>query len=166
MTDTRHTPVKPGFETTDAHSPWVFITGLCLAVGVALIAGGTYLMFTLLHRRDLARQNRTTFDRVTQAVAETRPHYPAPQLQVAPALDLAALRAREDAQLQSYGWVDRKAGTVRLPIAYAMDLLVQRGLPVRGDPNAPKPAVTPLEMQQSRPTQREPIPENPIQEVK
>src|SRR5208282_5249649 len=33
--------------------------------------------------------------------------------------------------LHSYGWVDEKAGTVRIPIERAMDLLVQRGLPVR-----------------------------------
>src|SRR5579875_1217650 len=33
--------------------------------------------------------------------------------------------------LNSYGWVDRKAGIVRIPIDQAMDLLLQKGLPVR-----------------------------------
>ena len=37
----------------------------------------------------------------------------------------------EEKTLYSYGWVDEKAGTVRIPIERAMDLLVQRGLPVR-----------------------------------
>jgi hypothetical protein len=34
-------------------------------------------------------------------------------------------------ELYSYGWVDEKAGTVHIPIDRAMDLIVQRGLPVR-----------------------------------
>ncbi len=38
---------------------------------------------------------------------------------------------REEGLLYSYGWVDEKAGTVRIPIERAMDLIVQRGLPVR-----------------------------------
>jgi len=44
---------------------------------------------------------------------------------------LNKIRGREDGLLNSYGWVDEKAGTVRIPIERAMDLLVQRGLPVR-----------------------------------
>ena len=35
-------------------------------------------------------------------------------------------------ELYSYGWVDEKAGTVHIPIERAMDLIAQRGLPVRG----------------------------------
>jgi hypothetical protein len=33
--------------------------------------------------------------------------------------------------LEGYGWVDRSAGTVRLPIERAMQLLLERGLPTR-----------------------------------
>lgn len=33
--------------------------------------------------------------------------------------------------LHSYGWVDQKAGVVRIPIDRAMTLLLQRGLPAR-----------------------------------
>src|SRR4029077_16193686 len=56
---------------------------------------------------------------------------PAPHLQTAPVKDLAELRAAEDTLLHSYGWVDREAGTVRIPIERAIDLLEQRGLPSR-----------------------------------
>jgi len=38
---------------------------------------------------------------------------------------LTVLRAREDAQLHSYQYIDRAKGTVRLPIERAMDLLIQ-----------------------------------------
>jgi hypothetical protein len=33
--------------------------------------------------------------------------------------------------LEGYGWVDREAGVVRLPIERAMELLLERGLPTR-----------------------------------
>ena len=152
---------NPGYETSDVHTGLVWIVAAGLVVSVALVMVGINLMFAYLHRRDLARQQRTGIDRVTEAVARSRAQFPEPRLQVAPQVDLAAMRAREDAELNSYGWVDRQAGVVRLPIERAMDLLAQRGLPVRGDPNAPKATRTPLDMQQTRPLQREPVKEAP-----
>jgi hypothetical protein len=35
----------------------------------------------------------------------------------------------ENAQLHSYGWIDRAAGMVRMPIDRAMEVVVQQGLP-------------------------------------
>jgi hypothetical protein len=37
---------------------------------------------------------------------------------------LADLRAKQAAQAASYGWVDRKAGVVQLPVERAMELIV------------------------------------------
>lgn len=56
---------------------------------------------------------------------------PEPRLQADPLQDLHALRAEEDAVLDSYGWVDREKGIVRIPVSRAMELLVERGLPAR-----------------------------------
>jgi hypothetical protein len=56
---------------------------------------------------------------------------PEPRLQVSPREDAAAFRAREDAILNGYTWVNRETGTVRIPIAEAMKMTVQTGLPVR-----------------------------------
>jgi hypothetical protein len=36
----------------------------------------------------------------------------------------------QEKQLNSYGWVDEKAGVARIPIQQAMDMIKQRGLPV------------------------------------
>lgn len=53
----------------------------------------------------------------------------APQLAITPRQDLQRFN-RSEAQLeQSYGWTDRSKGAVRIPIAHAMQLLAQRGLP-------------------------------------
>jgi hypothetical protein len=51
---------------------------------------------------------------------------PRPRLQSDARGDLEALRASEQKQLESYGWIDRGAGTVHIPIDRAMALLAQR----------------------------------------
>jgi hypothetical protein len=56
---------------------------------------------------------------------------PEPRLQTDPRDDLKHLRDAEDRVLESYGWVDRDAGVVRIPIDQAMRLVVERGLPAR-----------------------------------
>jgi len=47
------------------------------------------------------------------------------------------LRAREDAILGSYGWVDRQAGIGRIPIDRAVDLLLEKGLQAEASREAP-----------------------------
>jgi hypothetical protein len=70
---------------------------------------------------------------------------PAPDLQVAPSRDYQEMRAAEEAQLHSYGWVDRQAGVAAIPIERAMELLAQRGLPVQ------KPQAKSRQSQQEQP---------------
>lgn len=73
--------------------------------------------------------------------------FPAPRLEVKSGANLSELRAAEEADLNSYGWVDRDAGKVRIPIDRAMKLIVERGLP---DVGAGK---TPLSLMQARPSE-------------
>ncbi len=54
---------------------------------------------------------------------------PEPRLEIDMHADLNQLRAHEDQVLHSYGWVDRKNGTVRIPIDRAMELILRQGLP-------------------------------------
>lgn len=60
------------------------------------------------------------------------PNGPQPRLLVNEPMNLAEFTKREQEILHTYGWVDRSAGTVRIPIDKAKDLLMERGLPVRG----------------------------------
>jgi hypothetical protein len=62
---------------------------------------------------------------------------PTPRLQVDPAVDLEQVRGAQEEMLNSYGWVDKANGTVHVPIDRAMDMLMERKLPVRQ--NAPAP---------------------------
>ena len=58
-------------------------------------------------------------------------NFPAPQLETNERTELNKVRLREENVLSTYDYVDKNAGTIRIPIDRAMDLLVQRGLPVR-----------------------------------
>ena len=69
-----------------------------------------------------------------------------PHLQVSAPKDLAEMLAAEEKILNSYDWVDRQAGSVRIPIDRAMQLLVERGLPA-----SPKESGVPRTGQQSQP---------------
>jgi hypothetical protein len=64
------------------------------------------------------------------AGARTQPLPPAPRLEENPPKDLAELRARENAVLESYAWVDKQKGTAQIPVDRAIDILSERGLPV------------------------------------
>jgi hypothetical protein len=78
---------------------------------------------------------------------------PEPRLQTTAPLDLKDYRAGQDKILKGYAWVDSHAGIVRIPVDRAMDLLLQKGYPVRGSSpvngqvNIPGPAAPPANRQ-------------------
>ena len=57
--------------------------------------------------------------------------FPEPQLELNERTELNGERLREENTLNTYGYVDKNAGIVRIPIDRAMELLAQKGLPVR-----------------------------------
>jgi hypothetical protein len=63
---------------------------------------------------------------------------PTPRLQIAPSLDLADYRQKELERLNSYGWVDRSAGKVHIPIDQAINSVLRAGLPARADKTVPE----------------------------
>jgi hypothetical protein len=52
-------------------------------------------------------------------------------------VNLGDIRAAEDKEVKSYGWVDQAHGVVRIPIERAMDLIAQRGIPARAITTTP-----------------------------
>src|SRR5581483_1783229 len=55
--------------------------------------------------------------------------FPEPRLEENERTELGNFRYGEEEKLNSYGWVDEKAGVAHIPIADAMQLIAQRGLP-------------------------------------
>jgi hypothetical protein len=102
------------YERTDAN-PYLVAT---LAAGIALfLLASPYVLLALY---PLARQ---------EPISPRAALPPEPRLQIDPQSDLDAFRAAETARLSTYGWIDRQAGVVRLPIDRAMALTAARGLP-------------------------------------
>ncbi|MGD9764431.1 MAG: hypothetical protein AB7V27_12005 [Candidatus Binatia bacterium] len=83
------------------------------------------LMFGLFERLALY-EARSSPPANPLAAVEGRRMPPQPRLQAHPLRDLHDLRAAEEETLNSYGWVDKDAGVVRIPIARAIDLLAER----------------------------------------
>jgi hypothetical protein len=119
-------------ETSDVSAPGVF------GFAVGLIASGlviSLLVWALfLYFSVQATRRGSTVSWQTQQLPQPLP--PQPRLQTDPRGDLLALREAEERTLTTYGWVDRNAGIVRIPIEQAMTLTVERGLPT-GTPKEP-----------------------------
>lgn len=102
-----------------------------LAWLLAGLLGATLLVVALtglLTRHLVQREARRS--PVPSTLAGTRSDLPPePRLQNSPFDDLRKLRAEEDKALNSYGWVDRKAGIARIPIERALEIAAGGGLP-------------------------------------
>lgn len=136
MTDpVKHEAAPAGFERQDmgAHSVYASLGGL--AAGVVLVA---VVLWGLYDATDAYERNHQPAQSplVQQTQAETREvspneidSFPQPRLERNERLDINQFRLQEEQSLNSYGWVDQKAGVVRIPIDRAMQLIAQRGLP-------------------------------------
>jgi hypothetical protein len=114
-------------ETSDVDIGGIFGFAVGLSVAGVFVCVLVWLLFTLFAARE-ARRVTPAFP-LAAGQADRLP--PEPRLQTNPRQDLRDLRSAEDAVLTGYGWVDKSAGVVRIPIGEAMKLTVKRGLPAR-----------------------------------
>jgi len=114
-----------GHEERDADIRPIVLTGLGLALAVAVVGLLIYGIF-----RYLATHPATSVQPNPMAVYDSQIP-PAPRIEKHPAIELQQLRAQEEQTLSTYGWIDKNKGVVRIPVDRAMELLVERGLPVR-----------------------------------
>ncbi|MBK5292837.1 MAG: hypothetical protein JJE04_14335 [Acidobacteriia bacterium] len=110
-----------GHEKTDANVASIsgFLAGLFALIAISMAAMWGLFLF-------LAKTDRPETPATPMEVRRVIP--PAPRLQIGNSEDLAALRARQLQAISSYGWVDKSAGIVRIPVERAMDLVAERGL--------------------------------------
>jgi hypothetical protein len=83
-------------------------------------------------------------------ITDPHPIAPEPRLQTNDQADLEKFRAAEEEKLNSYGWVNKEAGIIRIPIERAMDLIALRGLPTRNSPNEKPSGKTAIQMRQEK----------------
>lgn len=87
-----------------------------------------WVLFRYFEGSAARQQLQPTYPLATQQEQRLPPE---PRLQTNPRQDMLDLRAAEDQTLTTYGWVDKNAGVVRIPIEQAMKLTIERGLPAR-----------------------------------
>jgi hypothetical protein len=116
-----------GYERTDVDTWAIGKFGIALVL-ICVASMGMLLMF--FHYM-IARDGPPPPKASSGLNREASKQPPAPQLEETPIRDLQAERAAEDRILNSYGWVDKQHGIVRIPIDKAIDLLAQKGLPAR-----------------------------------
>jgi hypothetical protein len=117
--------LRRGHETSDANirNLIIFGVGLCCLVIAGLLVSGVVFHYFVGHQG--LGPPASPFENVRMLPPE-------PRLQVSAPKDLKQYKAAQGDILNSYGWVDQNAGIVRIPIDRAMDILVQKGLPVLG----------------------------------
>jgi hypothetical protein len=128
------TPEGAEYEHTDAAvGPvakflfWLFIAAVATHFGLA----GVYKLLV-----DQGVKSEATERRYPLAASEEQRLPPVPRLQQFPRNELYTFRKDEGEHLESYGWENKAAGTVHIPIEEAMKLTVERGLPVQAsDPS-------------------------------
>ena len=119
--------VEVHHEESDVNIRAIFGFGAALLVVAVVVHLVIYVLFGFFDERE----GRGAPAEYPLAAAQENRVPPEPRLQTTPREDLSELRANEDAILSSYGWVDRNAGVVRIPIDAAMKLTLERGLPAR-----------------------------------
>jgi hypothetical protein len=117
-------------EHSDVNIRAILGFGAALFVVAVVVHVLIYLLFGYFDSRENAKVPAEYPLAATQGHREP----PEPRLQTDPRQDLADLRAKEDEVLGSYGWVDKNAGLVRIPIDAAVKLTLERGLPARTEP--------------------------------
>jgi hypothetical protein len=117
--------IEAGHDLTDLSPKNIALFGVSLAAMIIIVLGVSYLLFG----HYAAVQIKT--HPPPSPLSYTREPTPEPRLAAHPGQDLKAMRAAEDSMLKSYGWIDREKGIVRIPIDRAIEILAQRGLPVR-----------------------------------
>lgn len=123
---TRELPVHPDvrYEHSDISGRNVVWLGAGTLIGAWIFIWLLYYFFQfLVHYREAAGPLP-----VARAQGQVMLP-PEPRIQASPRGDLQELLSSENAELQSYGWVDRKNGIVSIPIDTAIQLTAQRGIP-------------------------------------
>jgi hypothetical protein len=115
-----HSPNGAGHEQTE-------VSVRLIVVSLGLLAVFTFIICLMVV--GIFRYFYSSYG-TAEAVRQSQPVIPPePRIEVAPFEQLQRLKAQEDHILNSYAYVDKQTGVVRIPIDRAIELLANKGLP-------------------------------------
>jgi hypothetical protein len=135
MSERTHQHGEEGFEQQDLRAQGIYAFLTSLIVGGVLVYLVVLGLYKFMDARQRARQPQLsplvqstgTDTRIVSPTEVTK--FPEPRLERNERIEINDFRLQEEQTLNSYGWVDEKAGVVHIPIERAMELLARRGLP-------------------------------------
>lgn len=141
------------YERRDLNTHAIFGFLIALAIGGVLMHIVFWGMYKYLARGYVQRTpvQANTIEESAREVPQAVRNMPQPKLQPDPVADLNKFRVSEEDKLNTYGWVDQKAGTVHIPIEKAIDMVAEQGLPVRPEGAQPGAAASPAAATESAP---------------
>jgi hypothetical protein len=151
-----NTTETSGHEHTDANV-WLIVQ---FAIWLTVAAIATHVLMWGMFKWFVNDRTEAQVVEFPLAAQQERRLPAGARLQAIPANEIYEFRQRENAELTEYGWVDRNAGTVRIPVEQAKELLLQRGLPSRAaagvasDDGAPPAALMPADSSSGRTMER------------
>ncbi len=118
----------PSYQDKDIRIRTIVLSMTVILVVAGLSAWGMAVMFGL-YEKNMYEQRDITSPLATERQLPTEP-----LLQVDEAADIAEYERYMNTLLHSYEWVDITRKRVRIPINLAMDRVLEKGLPVREQP--------------------------------
>src|SRR3984893_2930929 len=133
--ETKHDHAEERYEHQDLSAQGIYAFLVSLIVGGIVVYLAIWGFYNFMEARQRAHQPPPN-PLVKQVETDTRivspeeiQQFPEPRLETNERVEIKDFRLKEEQTLNSYGWVDQKAGVVRIPVERAMELLAQRGLP-------------------------------------
>ena len=133
--DTKHEHAEEAYEHQDLSAQAIYAFLISLLVGGVLVYFIVWGMYRFMDARTREHQPPPN-PLVQQVETDSRvvspdgiKKFPEPRLEKNERTEINDFRLKEEQILNSYGWVDEKAGIVHIPIDRAMELLAQKGLP-------------------------------------
>src|SRR6185369_59523 len=123
----KETPPGAEYEHTDAN----VLVIVKFAVWLAVIAVAIHIGLGFMYQMMIERAKDTAPLEYPLATSNEPRLPPPPRLQQFPQNEVYEFRTAEEQRMGSYGWVNKEAGVVHIPIAEAMRLTLERGLPSR-----------------------------------
>ena len=117
------TPPDSTYERTDANIAVIVKFLMWLIVSAVIIHVGLGFVYQLFIDRSVEADQPYPL-----AAGQEERLPPAPRLQQFPRNEIYQFRTGENALLERYGWMNREAGIVHIPIEEAMRLTVERGV--------------------------------------